>query len=314
MHAIPGDIRQLVEDFLLHKQARGAARNTLLAYRADLSLMAEFMSRHGITLVQLVSERLLDQWVDDGVVHLKWARRSAARRVSSVRAFLSWAQGRRYVEHNAAERVRVRFRACPVIAPEMVSLRHVVGRIGTRDPFDLRDRAVLLLMLDCALRASEVATLDLREHVGAVYFVDVVGRRVYVRPKGLADDERGFDVVGMEDQTADAVRAWLKVRKVVAPAGEPALFVNRKGQRASRHLLYCMVNQRRAQAGIVGLNPHKLRHRRVAAVVETLGVKMGQAQARHRHASTTVNVYGAHAGEVVRNAIRQAVPVGEVLA
>ena len=61
---IPGDLRQLSRDWLDHKRARSAAANTLAAYAADLELLAEFLARRDITLVQHVSEYLLDQWLD----------------------------------------------------------------------------------------------------------------------------------------------------------------------------------------------------------------------------------------------------------
>lgn len=306
--AIPGDLSTLRTQYLAHRQARGAARNTLLAYGDDLARLVAYLARFDVTLVQLVSERLLNRWLDDGLQHHQWSPRTAARRLAAVHMFLVWCRGEGYVDHDATQHVKIRFRPRTVIAPELEPLKAVIEAIGTRAPIDLRDRAVLFLLLDAALRAGEVAMLDLPGQ--GVHTVNLDRQRVSVRPKGGADDEA--QVVGMEEQTIAAVRAWLRVRDRMARAGEPALFVNQNGTRFSRQCLYVMVRQRGVDAGLPKLHPHLFRHRRIGEIVERLGLQAGRAQARHRQVSTTANVYGAHAAEVQRAAIRTQAPLGEI--
>lgn len=310
---IPGDIETLRGEYLDHRRARGAAVNTLKAYAADLAMLEAYARRYGITLVQLVSERLLNRWIDDGLLHHGWSRRTGARRLACARTFLAWTRSEGYVDHNAAEHVRLRFRPRTVVAPEMAPLKGVIGAIGTASPLDLRDRAVLLLLLDAALRASEVSLLDLDNAADKpTYWVDVIAGRVHVRPKGGEDGEA--EVVGLEPQTVDAVRAWCRVRGRLAHPECPALFVNEIGTRFSRQSLYVMVRRRGAAVGMPKLHPHLFRHRRVGEIAEKLGLDAACAQARHKQKSTTVNVYGAHAAEVQRRAIRTLCPLGEVSA
>lgn len=308
---IPGDLRQLSRDWLDHKRARSAAANTLAAYAADLELLAEFLARRDITLVQHVSEYLLDQWLDQGVLHMGWSPRTAARRLSTVRNLLAWCMRAGLIGHNPAAEMRVRFRAGQKIAPEMHLLFKVVSNIGTRAPVDLRDRAILMLLLDGALRAGEVATLDLADPAGGSrYCVHLHSCRVSVRPKGGSDDTH--EVVGIEPQTVESVRAWLKARPKLAGEGERALFVNKRGQRLSRQSIYVVVRSRGAAVGLPKLHPHLFRHRRIGEVAEKLGLSAANALARHAHASTTANIYGHHAAEVQRQAIRNHAPLGEV--
>lgn len=304
---IPGDLATLCTQYLAHRQGRGAARNTLLAYGDDLKRLREFMAGHDVTLVQLVSERLLNRWLDDGLQHHQWSRRTAARRLAAAHMFLAWCRGEGYVDHDATEHVKIRYRPRTVVAPELEPLKAVIAGIGTREPIDLRDRAVLFLLLDAALRAGEVALLDVPGQ--GVHTVNLDRQRVSVRPKGGDDDEA--QVVGIEEQTTAALRAWLRVRAKMARAGEAALFVNQNGTRFSRQCLYVMVRQRGADAGLPKLHPHLFRHRRIGEIVERLGLQAGCAQARHRQVSTTANVYGAHAAEVQRAAIRTQAPLGD---
>ncbi len=311
---IPGDLSLLIPDFLAHKRARGAGTNTLRAYGADLERLRAFAARHDITLVQLVGERLLNRWLDDGLLHLGWSSRTAARRLSATRSFIAWCRSERYLDHDPAEHVRVRFRSKRVVAPELAVLKDVIAAIGTDAALDLRDRAMLMLLLDTAVRAGELVGMDVLVE-GAprpLHCVDLLARRAYVQPKGAGGSDA--DVIGMEQQTLDAVRAWLAVRDTLAAADCPALFVNRRGTRLSRQGLYVAVRARGAAVGLTRLHPHLFRHRRVGDVVEKLGLDTGRALARHRFTSTTANVYGAHAAEVQRHAIRTLAPLGEIRA
>lgn len=308
---IPADLATLRNDWLAHLRARGAADNTLAAYGRDLDTLIAHAARHDISLVQLLSERLLGRWIDDGILHHGWSRRTASRRVTAVRMFLGWARAQGYIDHDPAASLRIKFRPRRVVAPELEPLRGVIAAIGQRRPYDLRDRAVLMLLLDGALRAGEVAALDVAgQGTTPLYHVDHRCLRAHVPPKGNADE--GVETVGLEQQTCDAVRAWLRVRDNLAKPGEPALFLNQHGRRLSRQSIYTVVRQRGAAAGLPRLHPHLFRHRRIGEVVERLGLKTAAALARHSSSATTANIYGAHADEVQRNAIRELVPLGRI--
>lgn len=310
----PVFIDTAINQYLVIRQARGLAHNTILAYGADLRHFAAYAAGFDTTVVQLISERLVNRWIDTGLLHLKWSRRTAARKLEAVRGFTAWCRRERYIQHDPCQDLRIRFRPRRVIAPEMGPLREMVSGIGTTTPVDLRDRAMLLLMLDAALRANEVAQLDIRPPGAAIpsYWADTRHLRVYAMPKG--GEAGDADMVGMEDQTAAAIDAWLAVRHKLAGADEQALFVNQHGRRISRGGLYHVVRARGAAAGIARLHPHKLRHRRIGDITEALGLHIASAQARHRNTSTTASIYGAHAAEVQRAAVRQLAPVGEVRA
>ncbi|MBB5885436.1 site-specific recombinase XerC [Xanthomonas sp. F1] len=271
--------------------------------------MRAYLSRFDITLVQLISERLVNLWLDDGLKHLGWSRRTASRRLAAARTFLAWCKGNGYITHDPAADVRIKFRPRTVVAPEMAPLKQVIAEVGTKTPVDIRDRAILLLLLDAALRASEVVLLD-TDARQVRYVVLEEASRVYVKPKGGVEGES--EVVGIEPQTVRAIQEWRRVRPQLAAPEEPALFVNLRGRRMTRQALYCMVRERGAAVGISRLHPHLFRHRRLGEAVERAGLDAASALARHKHKSTTVNVYGAHAAEVQRAAIRTLAPLGAI--
>lgn len=309
---IPGRIDTLVPQYLDHRRARQAPANTLAAYGADLRHFQAFAASHDVSHVQLVGESLVNRWLDAGLLHLGWSARTASRKLSTLRGFLQWCVRERYIGSDPAAEVRIRYRQKRVIAPELEPLKAVIAAIGTSDPYDLRDRAMLMLMLDAALRAGEVVLLDVPTDATPVpaFCVNPLSQRVYVRPKGGQDHEN--DVVGIEPQTVDAVQAWMRVRARLAREGEPALFLNQRGRRMSRESLYHMVRARGAAVGLPRLHPHLFRHRRVGEIIEKLGLDAGRAQARHSSKVTTAMVYGDHAAEVQRHAVRALVPLGDI--
>lgn len=301
----------MVDLFLERLRVRGAARNTLLAYGSDLRHFVVFALRMGVALAGQVDERLVNRWIDAGMQERGWSRRTAHRKQMTLHSLFRWAIGEGYALRDPTTDVRITFRPRAVVAPELEPLKRVVAAIGTQAPLDLRDRAMCLLMLDAALRASEVACIDVEDDTHPrLHWVDLMARRVHVRPKGGADTDA--DVVGLEPQTVEAIRAWLRVRARLAKPGERAMFVNQNGVRIARQSVYTMVRARGAAAGLPRLHPHLFRHRRIGDIVEKLGLDVGSAQARHRHKSTTVNVYGTHAAEVQRNAVRELAPLGDI--
>lgn len=309
---IPAVIDTLVDGFLDHLRARGKAHNTLLAYANDLRHFAAFAARFDVGFVQVVDSRLCNRWLDAGVLHLQWTQRTARRKLETLRSFLRWCRLERLIQHDPCEEIRIAFRPRLVIAPELEPLKRVVAQVGRTDALDIRDRAILMLLLDAALRAGEVVGLDLPGPANPIpaHWVNVNAHRVYVQPKGGSDADA--EVVGLEPQTVDAVKDWLRARPLLAAEGEGALFVNQHGARLTRQGLYYMVRQRGAAAGLPNLHPHLFRHRRIGDIVEKLGLDIGSAQARHKHKATTANVYGAHAAEVQRQHVRDKAPLGDI--
>jgi site-specific recombinase XerC len=198
----------------------------------------------------------------------------------------------------------VRFRALRVIAPEADVIRSVIDRIAPIGWQALRDRALLSLAFDAALRVQELLALDAPADSAPRHGVDLDRRLVHVPDKGGGDSTQAIG-----DTTVKRLREWLTARAqrlAQHPARDAAaLFLSQRGTRFTRQALWGLVKRRGAAAGVV-LHPHLLRHRRVGDVVETMGLQVGQHVARHRHASTTANVYGAHAAQVLHQRLREA--------
>lgn len=306
LHVPARDLADGCANWLERLRLRGAAHNTMLAYRSDAGRALAYFARSGVTRPQQVGARLVQAWLDDEAAQGR-SPRTLARRLASLRCLWRHMQLEGLVDsdHDPTADVGVRFRPRQVIAPEMDQLLAMVRGIRAERPADQRDRAILRLALDAGLRISELAALDM--HCPAAppeCRVDLPRLAVHIIGKGGR-----ADTLPIGEATAREIEAWLIVRDQLARPGEQALFVNARGGRISRQTLHSMVRKRGADAGLDGLHMHLLRHRRIGQVVAQMGVHAGRYMARHASATTTLAVYGQQADEVVRRQIRQACPL-----
>lgn len=300
-HAVvPVSMEQAIAHYLQRKRLRGAALNTLVAYGGDLQDFASFAQLQGVALIGLLGEHLVERWLDM-LGHRGLSRRTQGRKLVVLRQLVHHAQREGWLRHDPTKDTGVRFTTLPVIAPELAPLLAMLEQMPTATAQDLRDRAMLRLALDGALRVGDVIGLDV---AGTVYrarnSIDVARREIHTVGKGGKPA-----VVPVNQRTVEWVADWLRVRGELAGEGEAALFVSNRGTRITRQQAHNRIRHWGVQCGLPGLHFQLLRHRRVGDVVETLGLEAGQQLARHAKKSTTANVYGAQAAAVVRHVLRE---------
>lgn len=294
------DLRDGLALYLDRLRRRGRAANTLAAYESDLAQYVAHVERRGdSTLVALQSNRQVSGWLD-ALSAARVSERSQARKLTVLRGFVRFARAEGWLGHDPTAGEGVKFRAKRIIAPEMDALHAMVEGIPLASRNDIRDRALLRLALDGAIRIGEAAALDI-PGVGSQSSIDLARGLVHVLGKG-GDTE----TVSINERTVRAVEAWLQVRAYVARDGEVALFVSARGTRISRQQLHDMCKARARAAGLdAGFTWHMFRHRRLGEIYDTLGAKVAQAHARHASTTTTETIYGHHGQSKVRSLIRQ---------
>lgn len=239
------DDAALIDRFLEMMAAeRGASRNTLLAYRADLLGARELMGGLAGANRAHVSE-LTEAWAT-------LAASSVARKVSALRAFYAFLEeeGLRADNPSAALPRPVTRRPLPKIlsVAEVDTLfKFLEERLAVEhpSPLDLRLSALVELLYGSGLRATELVSLPRRA---------LAADRPFLIIKGKGGRER---LVPISDRARAAVSAWLP--HVVEES--PWLFPSGKSH-LSRIRLYQMVKALAASAGIAPerVSPHVLRH------------------------------------------------------
>jgi integrase/recombinase XerD len=237
--------RALIDRFLEMMAAeRGASRNTLLAYRADLEGAGSLLNGlSGATKDAIAG--LATAWAE-------LAASSVARKSSALRAFYGFLEeeGLRADNPSSALPRPVTRRPLPKIlsAQEVDTLFTLIEQklaVEHPAPLDLRLSALIELLYGSGLRATELVSLPRRA---------LAADRPFLILKGKGARER---LVPISDRARAAVAAWL----THVPSGSPWLFPSGKSH-VSRIRLYQMVKQLAAAAGIAPqrVSPHVLRH------------------------------------------------------
>jgi integrase/recombinase XerC len=222
------------------------------------------------------------------------------RRLSAIKSLVKFAKLRGLIDWDISE-VRGEpsqsYRDTTGIAPEQFS--KVLAQCGD-SIFGLRNRAILRLMWDCALRRSEVSKIDLCHY-------DRDSMRLAVLGKG-----RGSQVewVLLSEKTVLAIDAWLLSRPGHTDLSSPmfvALTARHRGHRLTGQQLYIIVRRYAEKAGLAKtFSPHRVRHSALTSLAELSGgdVRQVQAHARHKNVSVTmkyIDNVAALKGEAVRS-------------
>lgn len=223
---------------------RGAARNTVLAYRNDLeSASAQVRGLSGADGAAL--RDLSQQWST-------LSPSSLARKLSALRGFYAFLEAEGIRPDNPATHVARPGLSRPL--PRILSHEEIARlfalaeeRAGAAQPSlsDMRMLAMLELLYGSGLRASELVSLPLNA---------IHPDRPFLILKGKGGQERLVPV-------SDRARAAVARLAALVPSGQPWLFPSGKSH-LSRIRLFQMVRMLGAAAGIEPsrISPHVLRH------------------------------------------------------
>lgn len=282
---------------------RGAARNTLGAYRRDLDRYRDFLTGRGITALQQVGESDVAEFTmvlrAGGLAHPPLAASSVARALIAVRGLHRFAAAEGMTSTDVAHAVKppAPGRRLPKALPYDQVLRLLEaaggGPIGDATvhgagtdagPRGLRDRALLELLYSTGARISEMVGLDVDD-------LDTEERAVVLHGKG--GKQR---MVPIGRPALAAVDAYLvRGRPVLAANGKGtagALFLNARGGRLSRQSAWQMLQTAAERAGIgATVSPHTLRHSFATHLLDG-GADVRVVQELLGHASvTTTQIY-----------------------
>lgn len=166
------------------RDQRGLSAHSLDAYRRDLAQFFDFCDRNGITAPALVDRRLARRYM--AFLDTRgYAKRSIARKVSSIRAFYADGIRREVFEANPfAGLTRLKLAKPLPHALPAHTLSHVLQAMETSDPVGLRDRAIVETLYATGLRVSELASLRVSDAGSDTMTVTGKGGKTRVIPVG----------------------------------------------------------------------------------------------------------------------------------
>ncbi len=229
----------------------GAARNTIEAYRRDLTRLAEFATSKGISAPVGLSARVLR----DFVYHLKdlgLAPTSIRRSVSAIRTYFRFLVADGHLVSDPSDRLDTpaRWRTLPEVLG-VDEVNRLLAAPALDQPLVFRDRAMLELAYGAGLRVSEWIGLGMG---------DVLMNDGLVRVFGKGSKER---VVPIGRGAVASVAVYLRETRpgLERGAGKGRLFLNARGTPLSRMGAWKILQKHVATAGITRhVTPHTLRH------------------------------------------------------
>jgi site-specific recombinase XerD len=222
---------------------RGLSPHTVAAYRRDLDQFLTFCERLDVVDLPDIDRRIVRRFLAQ-LSTRRYARRSIARKLSAVRAFLADAARRGVIDANPAEGVQQPKK--PATLPKAVPAAGIAAALDGIDDGDAvgsRDRALLEVLYGTGLRVSEVAGLTLAE----------VRDQDFLRVRGKGGRDRAAP---MGRPAARALATYLATGRprLAGDSAGDALWVGvRGGPLDSRGI-------RRIVRRHTGTFPHALRH------------------------------------------------------
>ncbi|TFZ04241.1 site-specific tyrosine recombinase XerD [Ramlibacter rhizophilus] len=227
----------------------GLSKNTLAAYRRDLTLYDRWLQSQGRSLAASTEAELHGYFA---ARHRETKATSANRRLAVLRRYFRWALRERRIQVDPTLKLAPAKR--PLRVPRTLTQAQVEALLAAPDidtPLGLRDRAMLELMYASGLRVSELVTLKvlnvgLNEHVLRVF--------------GKGGKER---LVPFGEVAADWLQQYLREARETILAGQRTddLFVTARGAGMTRAMFWVIVKKQALAAGITApLSPHTLRH------------------------------------------------------
>ncbi|MGC1174548.1 site-specific tyrosine recombinase XerD [Polaromonas sp.] len=230
----------------------GLSKNTLAAYRRDLSLYAVWLG------AKEQGGRSLDETLESDIHGYFAARHSATkatsanRRLTVFKRYFHWALRERLITADPTLKLQSAKQALRV--PKLMSEAQVEALLAAPDgdtPLGLRDRAMLELMYASGLRVSEL--------VGLKTFHTSMNEGV-LRVMGKGSKER---LVPFGQVARQAIERYLAEARHEILGGQQTddLFVTGRGSGMSRVMFWMLVKKYALRAGIHSpLSPHTLRH------------------------------------------------------
>ena len=254
---------------------RQLSAHTLLNYQRQLSAVVEILQHNDFRTWQQVTPSVVRFILADSKKSgLK--EKSLALRLSALRQFFSYLVIQGELKVNPATGISAPKQSR--LLPKNID-QEQVGKLlnnQSKEPIDIRDRAMLELMYSSGLRLSELQGLNLSS----------INTRVReVRVLGKGNKER---ILPFGRYASHAVQEWLKVRLLFNPKDD-ALFVSSLGNRMSHRSIQKRMEIWGVKQGLNShLNPHKLRHSFATHMLEASSdLRAVQELLGHSNLSTT---------------------------
>jgi integrase/recombinase XerD len=265
---------------------RSMSVHTLEAYLDDVQKMQRFLELHDRSATGPLSVQAADCeqfifWINE----LGLSAATQARIISGLRAFYKFLLVEDLLNEDPTELLegpRLRRKI-----PEVLSVDEVQAMLSAIDlsqPQGHRNRAMLETLYASGLRVSELTQLQLNQVFAAEGFLKVVGKNNKERLVPIGGAALYYIQIYCDEHR--------RFQDNIEPEHQKFVFLNRRGQALTRVMVFYIIKEIAAQAGIQkNISPHTLRHSFATHLIEG-GADLKAVQDMLGHESiTTTEIY-----------------------
>ena len=277
---------------------KSLAANSVEAYLRDIDKLTDYLQASGNMNkpgeLELKDLEKFVQWIAE----LGMTVASQSRIISGLRSFYTYCLLEQITVTNPTALLEApkQKRTLPdTLSFEEIEL--IIAQIDLSKPEGGRNKAILETLYSCGLRVSELVNLRISCLHLDIGFVRVIGK---------GDKERlvpiGSDAIKYINIYKNDIRVHINIK----PGQEDILFLNRRGSKLSRVMIFIMLKDLALKAGITKIiSPHTFRHSFATHLVEG-GADLRAVQEMLGHESiTTTEIYTHLDREFLRSTLHQ---------
>jgi integrase/recombinase XerD len=260
---------------------RSASPHTIEAYRKDVEKLALFSEKSGLSPIMVDAD-----WLKQFIYELSKVvqPRTQARIISGIRAFYDYLIQDNYIMDNPSallESPKTGRKLPDTLSVEEID--RIIDSIDLSHPQGERNRAILETLYGCGLRVSELVQLKMSDLFFEEGFIRVIGK---------GDKQRFIPVNHRNIKYINTYIKHIRAHQNIHKGYEDTLFLNRRGRALTRNMIFHIVKESAAIAGIdKNISPHTFRHSFATHLLEN-GADLRAIQEMLGHESiTTTEIY-----------------------
>lgn len=277
---------------------RSLSENSVQAYLADIEKLTAFFVLQGLAktpaTVTLPDLQAFIRWIAE----LGMTQSSQARIISGIRTFYRYC-----LLEDICATDPTQLLEAPKLRrklPDTLSfseIEAIINAIDLSTPEGTRNKAILETLYSCGLRVSEVVNLRISQLHFAEEFIQVIGKGN--KERLIPIGESAMKYIGIY---YNEIRRKGPVQK----GEEDILFLNRRGKRLSRVMIFLIIKDLAQKAKITkNISPHTFRHSFATHLVEG-GADLRAVQEMLGHESiTTTEIYTHLDRDFLRTTLHQ---------
>ncbi len=262
---------------------RGLSENSIDNYALDIKKLITWLDDSKIhTTAIAIKPEVLKEFIYTIAKDVN--PRSQSRIISGLKGFFNYLIFENYRETNPLELIE-----SPKIGrklPDTLAIEEIdqlISAIDLTSPQGERNRAMLETLYGCGLRVSELTSLKIS---------DLFFKEGFIKITGKGDKQRFVPIGDATIKFIELYKKEVRVHQKIAPKAQDTLFLNRRGNQLTRAMIFTIIKQLAAKAGIDKvISPHTFRHSFATHLLEN-GADLRAIQQMLGHQSiTTTEIY-----------------------